>query len=213
LEPLFHLALALLNAGAFWLAAVIVAAIALAILGPVRLSPSIGGSSGRRAVMSREIPILDRFEAGRFRGILPRPHSDVRSFKFLNYAALLQKGAPEAPRAKSKSECTSILMKFLETLAAVRPLSLFLVAVIILSAGIAVRIAGPISIHIPHVEIPAIEIHAGSAPVVAEPSKKEAPSRPLHKRPTQRHLKTWTSITPNSSREPAVSCSQLPHRQ
>jgi hypothetical protein len=107
---------------------------------------------------------------------------------FLNYAALLQKGAPEAPRAKSKSDCTSILMKFLETLAAVRPLSLFLVAVIILSAGIAVRIAGPISIHIPHVEIPAVEIHTCSAPVVAEPSKKAVPSCPLHKRSSQHRL-------------------------
>lgn len=105
---------------------------------------------------------------------VPRPHSDARSFMFLNYAALLQKGAPEAHRAKSKSECTSILMKFLKTLAAARPISLFLVAVIILSAGTAVRIAGPISIHIPRVEIPSIEIHTGSAPV-AEPKNNLAP--------------------------------------
>ena len=48
MEPLFHFALALLNAGAFWLAAVIVAAIALAIVGPVRLSLSVGDRSGRR---------------------------------------------------------------------------------------------------------------------------------------------------------------------
>ena len=42
MEPLFHFVLALLNAGAFWLAAVIVVAIALAVVGPVRLSLSIG---------------------------------------------------------------------------------------------------------------------------------------------------------------------------
>ena len=130
---------------------------------------------------------------GKASGHMPRSHSDARSFKFLNYAALLQKGAPEAHRAKSKSECTSILMKLLETLA-VRPVSLFLIAVIVLSVGItalcvgyAVHIAGPLSIHIPHAEIPAVEIHAGSAPVVAEPSNKVMPSRPLRKRSTRRH--------------------------
>ena len=48
MEPLFHFALALLNAGAPWLAAVIVVAIALAIVGPVKLSLSIGDRSGRR---------------------------------------------------------------------------------------------------------------------------------------------------------------------
>ena len=35
MEPLFHFALALLSAGAPWLAAIIVVAIALAIVGPV----------------------------------------------------------------------------------------------------------------------------------------------------------------------------------
>ena len=121
-------------------------------------------------------------------GHVPRSDSVAGSFKFLNYAALLQKGAPEAHRAKSKSECTSILMKFLETLVAAHPLSLFLVAVIILSAGMAVRIVGPISIHVPHLEIPAIEIHVGSAPVDTEPGKKPVPSSPLHKRSAQRRL-------------------------
>lgn len=123
-------------------------------------------------------------------GPIPRSHSDACSFMFLNYAALLQKGAPGAHQAKSTSGCTSTLMKFLETLAA-RPLSLFLVAVIVLSVGItalcvgfAVHIAGPISIHIPYVELPAVEIHTGSAPVVAEPSNNVAPSR---RRSPRRH--------------------------
>jgi hypothetical protein len=48
MEPLFHFALALLSAGVPWLAAVIVVAIALAIVGPVTLSLSIGDRSGRR---------------------------------------------------------------------------------------------------------------------------------------------------------------------
>ena len=48
MEPLFHFALALLAAGAPWLAAVIVIAIALAVVGPVRLSLSIGERAGRR---------------------------------------------------------------------------------------------------------------------------------------------------------------------
>jgi hypothetical protein len=116
-------------------------------------------------------------------GPIPRSHSDACSFMFLNYAALLQKGAPGANQAKSNSGCTSTLMKFLETLAA-RPLSLFLVAVIVLSVGItalcvgfAVHIAGPVSIHIPHVEIPAVEIQAGSAPSISEPSNNVVPSR------------------------------------
>jgi hypothetical protein len=48
MEPLFHFVLSLLSAGAPWLAAVIVVAIALAVVGPVRLSVSIGDRSGRR---------------------------------------------------------------------------------------------------------------------------------------------------------------------
>lgn len=40
MEPLFHFALALLNAGAPWQAGVIVVAIALAVVKPVRLSLS-----------------------------------------------------------------------------------------------------------------------------------------------------------------------------
>jgi hypothetical protein len=48
MEPLFHFALSLLSAGAPWLAGIIVVAIALAVVGPVRLSVSIGDRSGRR---------------------------------------------------------------------------------------------------------------------------------------------------------------------
>jgi hypothetical protein len=48
MEPLFHFALALLNAGAPWLAGVIVVAIALAIVGPVKLNLTIGDRGGRR---------------------------------------------------------------------------------------------------------------------------------------------------------------------
>jgi hypothetical protein len=48
MESLFHFALALLSAGAPWLAAVIVVAIALAIVGPVKLSLSNGDRSSRR---------------------------------------------------------------------------------------------------------------------------------------------------------------------
>jgi hypothetical protein len=48
MEPPFHFALALLNAGAPWLAAVIVAAVALAIVGPIKLSLSIGDRSRSR---------------------------------------------------------------------------------------------------------------------------------------------------------------------
>jgi hypothetical protein len=64
-------------------------------------------------------------------------------------------------------------MKFLETLAA-NPLSLFLVAVIVLSVGVsalcvgfAIHIAGPVSIQTPHIEVPGVEIHTGSAPATA----------------------------------------------
>ncbi len=48
MEPLFHFALALRNAGAHQLAGVIVAAIAVAIVGPVKLSLNIGDRSNRR---------------------------------------------------------------------------------------------------------------------------------------------------------------------
>jgi hypothetical protein len=48
MESLFHFALALLFAGAPWLAAIIVVAVALAIIGPVKLNLAIGDHSGRR---------------------------------------------------------------------------------------------------------------------------------------------------------------------
>jgi hypothetical protein len=48
MEPLFHFALALLSAGAPCLAAILVAAVALAIIGPVKLNLSIGDRSDRR---------------------------------------------------------------------------------------------------------------------------------------------------------------------
>lgn len=48
MEMLFQFALALLSAGAPWLAAVIVAAIAMAIVGPIKLSLSIGDRSNKR---------------------------------------------------------------------------------------------------------------------------------------------------------------------
>jgi hypothetical protein len=47
MEPLFHFALVLLSAGAPRLAAVIVVAIALAVVGPVKLSLSIGDRASR----------------------------------------------------------------------------------------------------------------------------------------------------------------------
>ena len=47
MEPLFHFAFALLNAGAPWLAAVIVVAIAVDRVGPIRLNLSIGDRSSQ----------------------------------------------------------------------------------------------------------------------------------------------------------------------
>lgn len=61
MEPLFHFALALLNAGAPWLAAVIVLAIALAVVGPVRVSLSIGDRACRPARRHPDpVPAPDR---------------------------------------------------------------------------------------------------------------------------------------------------------
>jgi hypothetical protein len=57
MEPLFHFALALLNAGAPWLAGVIVVAIALAVVGPVRLSLSIGDRASRPPQQDPHHPI------------------------------------------------------------------------------------------------------------------------------------------------------------
>jgi hypothetical protein len=189
MEPLFHFALALLSAGG-------------ALAGRGHRCCHCPGHRGTGQAESqhrgpfRQAGALMSFQrdsytrqarSGKVSGHMPRSHSDAGSFMFLNYAALLQKGAPGANQAKSNSGCTSTLMKFLETLAA-RPLSL---SVIILSIGItalcvgfAVHIAGPVSIHIPHVELPAVEIHAGSAPVVAEPNNNVVPSR---RRSPRRH--------------------------
>jgi hypothetical protein len=47
MEPLFHFALALLSAGAPWLAAIIVVAIAVDRVVPIRLNLSIGDRSGQ----------------------------------------------------------------------------------------------------------------------------------------------------------------------
>jgi hypothetical protein len=48
MEPLFHFALSLLSAGAPWLAGIIVVAVGLGVVSPVRLSLSIGDRSGRQ---------------------------------------------------------------------------------------------------------------------------------------------------------------------
>jgi hypothetical protein len=112
----------------------------------------------------------------------------------LNYAALLQKGAPGAHQAKSKSGCTFTLMKLFEILAA-KPLSMFLVAVIVLSVGItalcigyAFHIAGPVSIRTPHVEVPGLEVQTGSAPGPAGASpNKHGAAGPTAKRRNYQH--------------------------
>jgi len=88
-------------------------------------------------------------------------------------------------QAKPESGCTSILMKFLETLEA-KPLSLLLLIVLVLSLGIALHIAGPISIQTHPIEVPGIDIHIGttSAPAEANQHKhdKHAPARTRPKR-------------------------------
>jgi hypothetical protein len=48
MEPLFHFALSLLSAGAPCLAGIIVVAVGLGIVSPVRVSISIGDRSGRQ---------------------------------------------------------------------------------------------------------------------------------------------------------------------
>jgi hypothetical protein len=120
--------------------------------------------------------------SGKVSGHMPRSHSDACSFMFLNYAALLQKGAPSGPKAKSTSGCTPTLMKSIEALAA-RPWSLLLFIVLVLSFGIALHMAGPVSIQTHPIEVPGIDIHIGTTSAPAEANQhKHAPARTGPKR-------------------------------
>lgn len=48
MEPLIHLAIALHSAGVDWMAAIIVVAVSVALVGPIRLNLSIGDRPTKR---------------------------------------------------------------------------------------------------------------------------------------------------------------------
>jgi hypothetical protein len=126
----------------------------------------------------RVIPILDSSREGKL-WRRDRCHRPAACFSpNLNYAALLQKGAPSGSKAKSTSGCTPTLMKSIEALAVIPPLSLFLFIVLVLSVGIALHMAGPISIQTHPIEVPGIDIHIGTTAAPAEANQhKHAPAR------------------------------------
>jgi hypothetical protein len=57
-------------------------------------------------------------------------------------------------------------MKTIEPLLEARPLSLLLFIVLVLAVGLALRMAGPISIQTHPVEVPGIDIHIGTPSVL-----------------------------------------------
>lgn len=134
------------------------------------------------ATFRRGIPMRDSSRAGKL-WRRDRCHSPATCFSpNLNYAALLQKGAPSGSKAKSTSGCTPTLMKSIEALAA-RPLSLLLFIVLVLSLGITLHMAGPISIQTHPIEVPGIDIHIGTTSAPAEANQhKHAPARTRPKR-------------------------------
>jgi hypothetical protein len=76
MEQLFHFALALLSAGAPWLAGVIVVAVALAFVGPVKLSLSIGDRSGQ----TNQTDSSPRIDSSAYADRRLRPeHTEIRA--------------------------------------------------------------------------------------------------------------------------------------
>jgi hypothetical protein len=128
------------------------------------------------ATFRRWIPILDSSREGKL-WRRDRCHRPAACFSpNLNYAALLQKGAPSGSKAKSTAGCTPTLMKSIEALAA-RPLSLLLFIVLVLSLGIALHMAGPISIQTHPIEVPGIDIRIGTTSGPAKSNQhKHAPA-------------------------------------
>jgi hypothetical protein len=75
-------------------------------------------------------------------------------------------------------------MTVIETLT--QPRTLVLLIFLVLSLGVALRMAGPIALQIPHTEIPAISLQIGNVPAVAAPprppiSRKHHSTRPRPK--------------------------------
>jgi len=83
-------------------------------------------------------------------------------------------------KAQFNPGCTSPLMKDLLKLLFSKPVSLLLLIVLVLSAGVALHLAGPISIQTHRVELPDVEIHIGNTEGV-KPSSPQTMTREPHK--------------------------------
>jgi hypothetical protein len=78
--------------------------------------------------------------------------------------------------------CTTSLMKHLLKLLYSKPLSLLLLIVLVLSAGIALHLAGPIFIQTHRVELLDVEIHIGNTQGVKPSGSQTATPEPHNRR-------------------------------
>lgn len=124
----------------------------------------------------------------------PTLNSEQRSTLDRRWSSLFELSGPYSERcsggAKSQINpgCTTPTMKDLFKLLFLKPISFLLLIAFVLSAGIAVRLAGPISIQTHRVELPDLEIRIGNTEGVKSPSPQTTTTEPLKKRRRVRHV-------------------------
>jgi len=124
----------------------------------------------------------------------PTLNSDQRSALDRKWSSLFELSGPYLERCSGGAKpqfnpgCTTPQMKDLFKLLFLKPMSLLLLIAFVLSAGIAVRLAGPISIQTHRVEFPDLEIRIGNTEGVKSPSPQATTAEPLKKRRQVRHV-------------------------
>ena len=110
------------------------------------------------------------------------PKFEERSTLDYIYLSLLELSSPSSERCSDGAQaqfnpgCTPPLMKDLLKILLFKPISLVLLIALFLSVGIALRLAGPISIRTHRVELPDVEIHIGEAEgLKSSPQKTTTP--------------------------------------
>jgi len=192
MEPLFHFALALLSAGAPWLAAITVAAIVVASHRRIgQVGPSRWGSVRQAGALKSVFRSDSYTRQHRRRPALEfeeRSVHDRIQFSIFGLFSPSSERCSGGPQAEFQSGSTTPLMKSnLKSLLS-KPTSLLLLVILVLSVGFALHMAGPISIQTHRVELPDIEIHIGNTPA-AEPVGHPAPIQaPNAKR---KHHQAW----------------------
>ena len=160
MEPLFHFALSLLSAGAPWLAGgIVVAIVVVSHRRTGQVGPSRWGSVRQAGALKSVFRSDSYTRQHRRRPALEfeeRSVQDRMQFSFFGLSSPSSERCSGGPQAQIRSGSTTPLMKNnLKSLLS-KPASLLLLAVLVLSTGFALHLAGPISIQTHRVECPTL---------------------------------------------------------